>query len=328
MKKLLRLLTLLMFCMLVPVSSVSAQAPLKLYVSILPQKYFVERIAGDLATVDVLVKPGKSPATYSPTPAQIKALSGADIYFRIGVPFENGFFHKIDTIAKGIRIVDCRKGIQLRDMEAHVHEEDHDENHHGDHHESDHDDHHEKHHEKHHEAHHEKHHDDHDDDHDHTGKDPHIWMSPLLVKQQAVTIMEALVELDPTHAAKYKANFQAFVRDLDALHKHLSETLKPFNGEHLFVFHPAFGYFAQTYHMHPVPVETMGRAPKGKELAAIIKLAKKEKARVIFVQPQFDRNAAQKIASAIKGHVVSINPLAYDYISNMKAIADTVAKSL
>lgn len=112
------------------------------------------------------------------------------------------------------------------------------------------------------------------------------------------------------------------------MHSRLSVLLKPFKGENLFVFHPAFGYFADAYGMHQVPVEAMGKSPKGKELAAIIKLAKKEKTRVIFVQPQFDQHAARKIAAAIKGHVVSINPLAYDYLTNMEVMANTIAKNL
>ncbi len=116
----------------------------------------MERIAGDLAEVSVLVLPGKSPATYSPAPDQIKKLAGADLYFRIGVPFENGFLHKIESIVPDIRVVDTRQGIVLRQMERHIHEGDS----HGGH------------------------------DHAHTdeGADPHIWMSPVRVKQQAATI--------------------------------------------------------------------------------------------------------------------------------------------
>jgi len=94
------------------------------------------------------------------------------------------------------------------------------------------------------------------------------------------------------------------------------------------VFHPAFGYFADAYGLQQIPVETMGRSPKGKELSAIIKLAKQENARIIFVQPQFDRQAAQKIADAVNGAVVSINPLAYDYLDNMEQMANTIADAL
>lgn len=288
-------------------STASAKEVLKVQVSILPQKYFVERISGDLATVDVLLKPGKSPATYSPTPAQIKSLSQADLYFKIGVPFENGFLHKIESIEEDIRLVDCRKGIRLRQMQDQV------------------DDHEEAGHIKD-QAHMAEHHEG--ERHDHTGKDPHIWMSPKLVKVQAHTILEALVALDPSNQRIYKNNYTAFIQDLDHLDTRLTQTLSPYKGENLFVFHSAFGYFTDAYGMHQIAVETMGKSPKGKDLTAIIKLAKKEKARVIFVQPQFDRNTAEKIASAIKGHVVSINPLAYDYLANMKIMAKTIDQNI
>jgi zinc transport system substrate-binding protein len=330
-----------------------AQEKLQVFVSILPQKYFVERIAGDLAEVDVLVTPGKSPATYSPTPAQVKTLAGADVYFRIGVPFENGFMHKIASIAPDTRVVDTRTGILLRDMEDHIHEEDHHEAHsHGhedghspdtamshddhktdDHHNADgdhkaddgHGDHGHAHDSK---ADHDKHGQKHGQADMGAGKDPHIWMSPVRVKQQAATMTDVLIELAPAQKERFRKNFDAFARDLDRLHEQLKNTLAPLAGQNLFVFHPAFGYLADDYGLNQIPVETMGRSPKGKELSAIIKLAKQEKARVIFVQPQFDRQAALKIAEAIDGAVVSINPLAQDYLDNMTLMADTIAAAL
>nr|MDA3787192.1 zinc ABC transporter substrate-binding protein [Desulfobacula sp.] len=116
--------------------------------------------------------------------------------------------------------------------------------------------------------------------------------------------------------------------DLDDLDNRLKTVLKDLKGGNLFVFHPAFGYFTDAYGLKQIAVEAMGKAPKGKALSEIIKLAKKEKTRVIFVQPQFDRNAAQKIASAINGAVVSIDPLAYDYLANMENIAQSIAGAL
>jgi zinc transport system substrate-binding protein len=298
---------------LLPGFGLCAQETLKVHVSVMPQKYFVERIARDLVEVDVLVTPGKSPATYSPTPDQIRKLALADIYFRIGVPFENGFLHKIPSIAPGIRVVDTRKGIALREMEAHIHESDVSEKQEHAHepgsshpadkaldslHESD------------------------------TGKDPHTWMNPLLVKQQAANIVEALSELAPQHQGQFQENFIQFSKELDQLHARLQTLLAPLEGENFFVFHPAFGYFADAYGLNQIPVETMGRSPKGKELSAIIKLARQENARVIFVQPQFDAHAARKIAQAVNGAVVSIDPLAYDYLNNMAMMADTVSNAL
>ena len=76
-----------------------ARAPVNVQVSILPQKYFVEKIGRDHVNVDVLVKPGNSPATYSPSPDQMKKLAASDVYFRIGVPFENGILLKNKSIS-------------------------------------------------------------------------------------------------------------------------------------------------------------------------------------------------------------------------------------
>lgn len=61
---------------------VFADSSIRIHVSILPQKYFVEKIGRDRVKVDVLVKAGKIPATYAPSPSQIKKLDMADIYFK------------------------------------------------------------------------------------------------------------------------------------------------------------------------------------------------------------------------------------------------------
>ncbi len=313
-------------------AGLNAEEKLQVFVSIVPQKYFVEQITGDLAEVDVLVTPGKSPATYSPTPVQIKKLANADIYFRIGVAFENGFMHKIISIAPDTRVVDTRKGIVMREMEAHIHDDNHHEAHSQNPHKTNDQDHHGE------EG--QAHGADADPDHQGearegyghgetaAGRDPHIWMSPMLVKQQAATMTKALGELAPAHAARFRENYALFARNLDQLHERLKILLAPLAGQNFFVFHPAFGYFADAYGLHQIPVETMGRSPKGKELSAFIKLARQEKVRVIFVQPQFDQQAARKIARAVNGAVVSINPLAYDYLENMAHIADTIADAL
>lgn len=157
-------------------------------VSISPQQYFVERIAGEEIEVNVMVEPGASPATYEPKPEQLAALSQSEVYFSIGVPFENVWLDKITEANPEMRIVDTTAGIQRVPIEAHSHEADADEDHS----------------------------DDESDDHDHEegAPDPHIWLSPSLVKVQARTIAEALIELDPDQQEIYEANLDAFLADI------------------------------------------------------------------------------------------------------------------
>ncbi|MCF8070323.1 MAG: zinc ABC transporter substrate-binding protein [Desulfobacterales bacterium] len=265
---------------------------ISVFVSIQPQAYFLERIGGDRVVVDVLVMPDKNPATYSPTPDQMMKLSKADLFFRIGVPFENILISKIDALSDRLTIVDTRKGITLRRMESGYHE-----------------------------------HDQHN--HDHTeGNDPHIWLSPVLVKQQSKTILETLVKIDPDGKTTYTANYRSFIDDLDALDNKIRSALAPIKGSALFVFHPAFGYFAEEYGLKQIAVEIEGKAPKGKDVSLFIKKARNDNVKVIFVQAQFDRSAAYKIASAIDGSVVPVDPLARDYISNLEEMADKVLEGL
>ena len=270
---------------------VFADSHIKIHVSILPQKYFVEKIGGDKVKVDVLVKPGKSPATYAPSPDQIKKLGMSDIYFKIGVPFENGILNKIRSMNK-TKIIDTNHEVILRDITKHRHIEKSDHNSHT------------------------------------VGKDPHTWMNPLIVQKQSRTIFQTLSKFDPESEEYFKNNYLKFIKDLSRLDKRLHTILSELKGENLFVFHPFLGYFTDAYGLNQIAIETMGKAPKGKELSRIIKLAKKEGIKKIFVQPQFDRNAANKIASVINGRVISIDPLAYDYLDNMENITQTIAREL
>lgn len=88
------------------------------FVSIPPQRFVVQQLAGDLVRVEVMLPSGASPATYEPTPRQMAALNGAVLYFQIGVPFEGPVLSKISTLMPDLEIVDCRRGITLARMEG------------------------------------------------------------------------------------------------------------------------------------------------------------------------------------------------------------------
>ena len=104
--------------------------------------------------------------------------------------------------------------------------------------------------------------------------------------------------------------------------------MEPYLGATFFVYHPAFGYFADAYGLYQEPVETGGQSPTPKALTAFIENAKKEGAKVIFVQPQFDQRNAETVAKAIGGKVVPLDPLAEDVLGNLKTIADSIATAL
>ena len=303
----------------------AAAEPLPVFVSIPPQRYFVQQIGGDHVTLQVMVAPGASPATYEPKPRQMAALSEAKLYFAIGVPFEAAWLDKIAAANPAMTVIHTDRGIHKHPMAAHRHageEDDHGETGHGGREHGSaadgegHDD----------EAH---DHDAHDHDaHDHGIQDPHIWLSPTLVKHQAQTICEALQAADPAHADDYERNYRRFVAVVEALDRDLKAVFESKAGRQFMVFHPSWGYFAEAYDLDQVPVEIEGKDPKPAQLQALIEHARQRKIRVIFVQPQFSTRSAELLAREIGGRVVFADPLAADWADNLRAVAAQVVAAL
>lgn len=272
-----------------------AESRVRVFVSIPPQKYFVERVGGDRVYVSVMLPPGRSPATYELTPKQMVELAAARTYFRIGVPFEKQVVAKIGSIMKDLPIVDTRKGIDIRKMTKV---------------------------EKDHKHHPEEHH------HHHTELDPHVWMSPRLVKIQAQTICEELCRLDPTHRKQYEKNLRSFDADLNSTDAEIATSLAPLRGREFYVFHPAYGYFAQAYGLEQVAIENSGKRPTAKQLGTLIDRANQANVKLIIVQPQFDKSSAKAVAERIGGVVVPVDPLAEDYLDNLRSMATTIRTAL
>ena len=278
---------------------------LPVFVSIVPQKYFVQQIGKDLVEVQAMVQPGASPATYEPSPKQMAALSKTKIYFSIGVPFEKAWLGKITAANPDMRVVHTDQGIEKLAMADQHH-------HHDGHHPEEHHD----------EVHHDKEH------HEHTGLDPHIWLSPPLVKVQAATILAALQEADPAHQSIYEANFNAFIDRIDQLDAELKKIFKGKKGRQFMVFHPAWGYFADTYGLKQLPIEIEGKNPKPAQLKDLILHARENGIKVVFVQPQFSTKSAKLIAREIDGQVAFANPLAEDWMTNLQEAADKFESAL
>jgi zinc transport system substrate-binding protein len=298
---------------------------LPVFVSIVPQKYFVQQIGKDLVEVQAMVQPGASPATYEPKPQQMADLSKTKIYFAIGVPFENAWLKKIAAANTDMRVVHTDHGIEKLAMAAYHHHDDHE----GEHHEGEHHD------GEHHEAEHDhekgEHHEEavHDEDHhENAGLDPHIWLSPQLVKIQVRTILAALQEADPVHRSVYEANFKAFAAQIDELDADLKEAFEGKKGLQFMVFHPSWGYFAHTYGLKQVPIEIEGKDPKPAQLKELIEHARESGIKLVFVQPQFSTKSAELVAREIGGQVAFANPLAEDWMGNLRGVADKFQAAL
>ncbi len=164
--------------------------------------------------------------------------------------------------------------------------------------------------------------------HEHSGLDPHVWLDPQNLQKMAAVMAAALAEADQANAAVYQENLQAVSKMLTALHEEISSKLAPFKGQSFLVFHPAFGYFAHAYGLRQEAVEVEGKSPAPKQLYALIAKAKREKVKVLFVQPQFDRKNAETIAQAIGGKVAALDSLAEDVPENLRFMAEEISSAL
>jgi zinc transport system substrate-binding protein len=267
-----------------------AGGKVRAFVSILPQKYFVERIGGDLVEVGVLVLPGANPHMYEPSPRQMTALTRAQVYFAIGVNLEDVWLPKLADANREMFVVRTQEGVEKVPMAAHEHggEGVMHEEHAG-------------------------------EEHEHGILDPHIWLDPVRVKTIARNTCDGLVRIDPGHKTAYEANLAAFLKDLDTLNASIAKSLAPIPADKrtFMVFHPSWGYFAERYGLTQVAIEAGGSEPSPRHLAEIIEHGRELGVGVVFVQPQFSRRSADVIASELDARVVPLDPLAENWKDNL-----------
>lgn len=297
---------LITFCITSAISCIAkpaiADEPLSVFVSIAPQQYFVQQIGADRVDVQIMVPAGANPHTYEPRPRQMAALARARLYLAIGVPFEALWLDRLTAANPSLQVVHTDRGITKIPMAGDEHGAK------------------------------EGHGADatrqtaaHDEQ---GGLDPHIWLSPPLVRIQAQAILEALQNADPEAREFYARNFQAFIATVDRIDGELEQVFAGRHGLAFMVFHPAWGYLAQAYGLRQVPIEVEGKAPKPAQLQALIAQAREQGLKVVFVQPQVSDRSARLIAREIGGQVVVADPLAWDWPGNMRAVARQFAAAL
>ena len=161
--------------------------------------------------------------------------------------------------------------------------------------------------------------------HEHeSGRDPHVWLNPRSVAQQAALIAETLTRLDPEGAEVYAAGLDSLEHDLMRLDSEVKSQLASRAGARFYVFHPAFGHFAEAYDLEQVAVETNGKEPSAKRLAELVDRARADGTRVIIAQPQHSDATIRILAREIDAEIVTVDPLAHDLFATVRALTDAI----
>jgi zinc transport system substrate-binding protein len=255
-------------------------------VTLEPLRYFAEAIAGEHYDVVSMVPKGSSPESYDPTPQQLVALSRSQAYLRIGYIG----FEQAWMKKLEANAPDMKVFDTSRGVDL-IRGEGH---WHGDHfHEG--------------------------------GVEPHIWNSTRNAITIAENIYAALCELDATHQEEYKHRLDSLKETIQRTDTDVRTLLE--NADRTFlIYHPALSYFARDYGLKQISIEEGGKEPSPAYLKHLIELCRQEKARVIFVQQEFDQRNAQLIANELGIEIVSINPLSYDWAEEMVRIGKALKR--
>lgn len=257
-------------------------------VSILPQKYIVDQIAGDLLQVNVLVPPGTSYHNYEVLPSQMKDLAKSKVWLQIGLlTFEDAWKEKLAQINQDLAFVNCSEDINLI-TGSECEEEGH--------------------------------------DHEHAeAYDPHIWMGPAEVKRIAQNTLHALSKSFPEHISEFEKNYAGFILKIDSLAVQIDQKLATLTNRNILIFHPALAYYARQFKLEQTPLELDGKEPSPKHMKDIVDLARSQNIKVIFIQKEFDSENALQLSREIGGEVIIIDPLDYNWEKQMLDITEKIA---
>jgi zinc transport system substrate-binding protein len=261
---------------------------LAVVVTILPQAEFVENIAGDKVGVTVMVPPGASPHTYEPTPGQMEGLSRAKMYAKVGSGVEF-------ELAWMDKLLDQNEDMLVVDCSKGIKLQQMAAG---------------------------------DEDEPAGSIDPHIWMSPRNAQIMVQNIANGLIQIDPGNRAYYEQNRDAYLQKLAQLDQDIQDGLSGVKNRIFMVYHPAFGYFARDYDLTMLPIEAEGKEPTPAGLQHLIEQAKEHNICVVFAEPQFNPQSAKAIADAIDGRVVFIDPLARDYLTNLRTLLGELVQAM
>lgn len=275
------LLIILLLCAVIfsGCSNHSQQNDKKVYTSIYPIYYLTSRIAGEGIEVETMIPPSADPHNWEPSPRQIAELETCELFIYNGAglePWADKVRSLVGTNNTAVLELASLFQEQLVDSSGeHSAENSVAESGHS---------------------------------HEY---DPHFWLDPVMAKEMAIAIREALIQVDPKNKDLYMENCAALEQDLDKLHEEYINTLSRCRKKEFVVTHQAFGYLAKRYGLKQISVMGISTEsePSPFRLAELSKLLKEKGINYVFTEPFTGDKVAQTLAAETGGKVLELNPL-------------------
>jgi len=262
-------------------------------VTIEPQRFFAEKIAGDKFIIKTVVPSGQNPEMYDPTPQQMVQVSRSRAYLKIGhIPFETAWMPSVKANSPGLDVFDMSEGMLL--IEQHPHDHDH----------ADGEDH----------CH-----------HSHVGADPHTWSSISGAKTIAWNTLNAFTSIDKENTEYYWNNYNKLIALIDSVDMEIKTLVEPLSNRSFIIYHPSLTYFAREFRLEQLSIEMEGKEPSPSQLKRLIDASRESGAKVVFVQQEFDKKNAEVVSNETDCKLVVINPLSYNWDEEIIHIAKSLA---
>lgn len=247
-------------------------APLLVVATIFPVADLAQRVAGDDARVVSLLPPRASIHTWEATPGQIRMVDRAAGYITVGGGLD-GWLEELGRGRSGLRTLRLTEGLTLRRAVE-------------------------------------------TDGHGHDGEaesgDPHVWLDPVLVRDDLLPrITELMVVLLPERERETRERAAALADSLTALDATIRTTLADAPHRSFLATHEAWGYFAERYALRSLGslFEGPGHEPSARGLAALVDAAREAGVGAVLAEPQLAETAARALAGEVGARVVVVDPL-------------------
>ncbi|ULT56826.1 metal ABC transporter substrate-binding protein [Neobacillus drentensis] len=273
---------------------------LQIVTTFYPMYYFSKKVAGDAANVELLIPNGVEPHDWEPTAKDMAKIQDADVFIYNSRYFEL-WTEKVLKSINDSNLQVVEASNGIKLMNALESEEGNEHT---------------------------------------TGKDPHVWLSPVLAQQEVNTIAKAIEQADSRHKDQYQRNATALnseLADLDSLYK---QTIDKATKKEFVTQHAAFGYLAKQYGLTQIPIAGLSPdvEPTLGKLTELTELTKKKNTKVVYFEEMASSKVAETLAKEIGAKTEVLNPLegltkeeqqqGLDFIGVMKKNLDALKLSI
>lgn len=159
---------------------------------------------------------------------------------------------------------------------------------------------------------------------------PHFLLDPMNGAIVAETIAQRLCRLDAGGCETFKANAQSFRGRVEAALARWTTLLAPYRGAKIVAYHDSWPYFTKRFGLTTVGfVEPKpGVPPPPSHISALADLMKRERVRVILMEPYHERRVPDLLARQTGAEVLGLAPATDEYLAFFETGVPRLAEAL